>query len=85
MAISRNVYRTGKDENKNITALCNSAAYWSPRSKVDAISDIEGGDYEYLSNGKTKIIVFTSVTGAKHLRTVPNSDSDDNLDNLPDC
>ena len=84
MAIDRNVYAAGKDEDGDITKLCNSGEWWSPRSKSAAIADIESGNYEYWSNGRTKIHVYTSG-GKKHLRTAPNSDSKDNLDNLPPC
>ena len=84
MAIKRNVYATGKDSDGDITKLCNSAAWWSPRSKADAIRDIENDEYEYWSNGRAKIFVYQSG-GKKHLRTAPNADTDDNLDNLPPC
>jgi hypothetical protein len=33
----RQVARTGKDRDGDITALCNSGAFWSPRKKWDAI------------------------------------------------
>ena len=39
--MKRYVRATGKDGDGDITALCNSGATWSPRSKSDAIFDID--------------------------------------------
>ena len=39
----RQVTATRKDTDGDITALCNRFAVWSPRSKANAISDIENG------------------------------------------
>lgn len=39
----RRVRRTGKDDDGDITSLCNSGESWSPRKKADAISDIKNG------------------------------------------
>ena len=43
--MKRYVRQTGKDSDGDITALCNSGASWSPRSKRLAISDIESGTH----------------------------------------
>ncbi len=45
--IEREVTRTRKDKDGDITALCNPGNYWSPKSKSDAIQDIESGNYNY--------------------------------------
>ena len=37
----RRVTATGKDSDGDITRLCNSGELWSPRSKADAVNDIE--------------------------------------------
>ena len=86
----RRVTRTRKDMDGDITALCDSGAVWSPRSKTNAISDIEGGVHTYYvrnSAGRSNIIVVrdSSVSGGKYLRTDPNGQCTDNLDNLPNC
>ena len=84
---TRNVHRTGKDINGDITKLCDaeiSLKPWGSRDKDGAINDIENGVHEYYSNGETLIHVVKE-NGVKHLRTVHNDDESDNLDNLPDC
>ncbi len=81
----RNVYRTGKDGDGDITKLCNGSEPWSPREKDEAISDIENKTHEYYSNGETSIHVVEESDGSKYLRTDPNGEKGDNLDNLPDC
>lgn len=83
----RYVYKTGKDRDGDITKLCNEDAYWSPRAKADAISDIENGTYEYWvpwKSGETKITVVNGATG-KYLRTQRDGSTGNNLDELPDC
>ena len=83
----REVTRTGKDRDGDITALCNPGRSWSPRSKRDAIHDIESGIHGYYvpwSSGRTEIHVVNGQTG-KYLRTDRDSTSRNNLDDLPDC
>lgn len=84
----RQVKRTGKDSDGDITKLCNSGQTWSPRSKANAIADIDGGTHAYFvqSTGgpRTDIHVVNGPTG-KYLRTTADSGSKNNLDNLPDC
>ncbi|HIV79091.1 MAG TPA: DUF3892 domain-containing protein [Candidatus Sphingomonas excrementigallinarum] len=84
----RYVRATGKNSQGDITKLCNSGDYWSPRSKADAISDIEGGLHEYWVNWshypETKIRVVNGPTG-KYLRTDRDTTSRNNLDDLPNC
>ena len=84
----RYVRQTGKDKDGDITRLCNSGEFWSPRSKADAIQDIESGTHEYWVNWanypETKIRVVTGTRG-KYLRTDRDQTSKNNLDDLPDC
>jgi hypothetical protein len=84
----RYVRQTGKDKDGDITRLCNSGQFWSPRSKADAIQDIESGTHEYWVNWanypETKIRVVTGTRG-KYLRTDRDQTSKNNLDDLPDC
>jgi hypothetical protein len=79
----RTVKKSGKDKDGDITSLCGEGS-WSPRKKADAISDIDNGTHRYLVNGRTEVEVVNGTTG-KYLRTKPNNNSNDNLDNLPDC
>ena len=84
----RYVRATGKDSQGDITRLCNSGEAWSPRSKSDAINDIDCGYHEYCVNWanapETKIKVVIGPTG-KYLRTDRDTTSRNNLDDLPDC
>ena len=84
----RYVHKTGKDARGDITKLCSSGEYWSPRSKGDAIYDSENNIHEYwvpwLNSPETKIRVVHGPTG-KYLRTDRDATSRNNLDDLPDC
>ena len=83
----RPVRKTGKDSDGDITSLCNDGSYWSPRSKADAIRDIETGLHTYhvpWKSGQTEIHVVDGPTG-KYLRTDRDDTSRNNLDDLPDC
>jgi len=84
----RYVHKTGKNSQGDITKLCHDGQYWSPRSKVDAIADIESGAHEYwvpwVNYPETKIRVVNGSTG-KYLRTDRDSTARNNLDDLPDC
>jgi hypothetical protein len=83
----REVTKTGKDRDGDITSLCNSGSSWSPRSKASAIQDIESGDHTYYvqwSNKKTNIRVVDGPTG-KYLRTDRDDTTRNNLLDLPDC
>lgn len=80
------VNRTGKDKDGDITSLC--GAGWV-RSKRDAIRDIESGVQSYYvedNRGRQAAVqVVKDPSKGKYLRTDPNSNCSDNLDNLPDC
>lgn len=82
----RNVTKTRKDSDGDITHLCGTES-WSPVTKAQAIKDIEGKTHSYYVHNRTEIIVVKddTVADGKYLRTVPNNEHDDNLDELPDC
>ena len=83
----RAVRKTGKNPQGDITALCDDGAWWSPRAKADAISDIESGTHTYYVpwvTGRTEIRVVNGPTG-KYLRTDRDETAKNNLDDLPDC
>ncbi len=85
--IQRKVTSTRKDDDGDITALCNPSEWWSPRSKADAISDIENEDYGYyveVGGERVSIHVVQGASG-KYLRTDPDKTTGNNLDDLPDC
>ena len=83
----RRVTATGKDSDGDITRLCNSGEFWSPRSKADAVRDIENSTHSYYVNraGHRSEVHVVTVSGKKHLRTNADTSSQNNLDNLPDC
>ncbi|NRB55413.1 MAG: DUF3892 domain-containing protein [Salinicola sp.] len=78
-----------KDSGGDITSLCNSNEWWSPRSKQDAINDIENGTDSYYTQdeyGRTaNVHVAGTLLMGKYLKTDPDSSCSNNLDNLPDC
>ena len=83
----RQVKQTRKDSDGDITALCNSGESWSPRSKANAIRDIETKTHAYYvgsGSDRVDVHVVNGPTG-KYLRTDPDPQSKNNLDNLPDC
>jgi len=83
----RAVTKTGKNNEGDITALCLDNAAWSPRTKADAISDIESSSHTYYvpwTTGRTEITVVNSSSG-KYLKTVRDGSTGNNLDELPDC
>ncbi|RYZ01800.1 MAG: DUF3892 domain-containing protein [Myxococcales bacterium] len=85
--MDRRVTKTGKDSKGNITSLCSPGASWSPRSKTDAIKDIESGaSTYYVEEVAPKVSVkVVSEAGSKYLRTTTDKTNKNNLDNLPDC
>ena len=83
----RAVRKTRKNREGDIIALCNDGADWSPRSKADAIADIESRSHKYhalWSLGRTEIRVVQGATG-KYLRTDRDDTARNNLEDLPDC
>lgn len=86
--IDRKVTQSGKDEDGDIIALCNPDAWWSPREKDDAISDITSKTHRYyvkVGNNEVNIHVVNDPKKGKYLRTNPDETSSNNLDDLPDC
>jgi hypothetical protein len=84
----RHVTKSGKDKDGDITSLCQSGAFWSPRQKADAIADIDGKVHSYFtkdSKGNRADVKVKERNGKKYLTTDADSSSDNNLDNLPDC
>lgn len=80
----RRVRQTGKNTDGDITALCNTGEFWSPRAKADAVRDIRSRLHTYYvdeAGYRTEV----HVTSDGHLRTDPDPTSKNNLDNLPDC
>jgi hypothetical protein len=84
----RFVTASGKDRDGDITRLCKAGEFWSPRSKVDAINDIDGRTHSYAviwPDGKrTPVTVVNGSTG-KYLRTDRDGTTHNNLRDLPDC
>lgn len=82
----RRVTRTSKDEDGDITSLC-SDAWWSPVSTSQVIKDIKSGAYRYYVKAGTEEADIHVVPGPtrKYLRTDPDKQKVDNLDELPDC
>lgn len=84
----RAVTRSGKDRDGDITSLCNPGQIWSPRSKNDAIRDIESGAHSYYvpwSDGKVTPIRVVQGPRGKYLRTDRDATTKNNLDDLPNC
>lgn len=81
----RRVTATGKDKNKNITALCNSASTWARVSRSQAVKDIKSGDHKYYVQEVGTQRVYVHVYDDKFLRTNADPSSKNNLRNLPDC
>ena len=81
----RRVTGTGKDPDGDITALCGS---WGIATKSQAIRDIESGTHTYYvqepGTNRVDVHVVDGPTG-KYLRADADPNSDNNLDNLPDC
>lgn len=85
---NRRVTHSGKNGDGDITKIGNPGESWSPRSRADAIRDIEGGTYRYYVNAagyETDVSVVKLSDGTKYLRTTADKTSKNNLDNLPDC
>jgi len=83
----RRVRKTGKN-NGEITSLCNAGEYWSPRTKADAISDIEAGLHRYFVSEEgyeSHVEVHKTTNGTKYLKTNADATSKNNLSKLPDC
>jgi hypothetical protein len=86
--VNRRVTHSGKDRDGDIIRIGHPGEPWSPRQRADAIRDIEGGAYRYYVDAAgyaTDVTVVKRADGTKFLRTVADTTSKNNLDNLPDC
>lgn len=84
----RQVTASGKDARGDITKLCKSGEYWSPRSKADAIADIDGKVHSYFvvwPDGKRTPVNVVDGPSGKYLRTTKDGSTSNNLQDLPDC
>lgn len=86
--MEREVTQSRKNADGDILALCKPGVPWSPRSKSDAIRDIETRTYCYVTVGprgqRSEIHVVDGPNG-KYLRTDWDNTSRNNLDDLPHC
>lgn len=83
----RRVTKTRKDNDGDITALCNPDAWWLTVDAATVIAEIEAETHRYyVKVGETEvdIHVVKGVSG-KYLRTDPDNSEGNNLDELPDC
>lgn len=87
MAQRRQVKRTGKNEDGDITKLCSGSGGWGSVSTKNAISQIEDKTHEYFVEEESPEVIVTVVgTGTRqYLRTTADDISKNNLDNLKDC
>lgn len=86
--VQRAVLKSGKNKDGDIISLCNASESWSPRSKQDAIKDIEDGIHSYYvpwSDGQNTAIRVVNGSNGKYLRTDRDSTTRNNLDDLPNC
>ena len=83
----RGITHSRKDQDGDITALCNPGAAWSPRLKAGVIADIESGTHQYFVGGGGQEVAVNVIDGptGKFLRTDPDTTNTNNLDDLPDC
>jgi hypothetical protein len=89
----REVTGTTKAPDGDILALCNPhEPSWSPRSKGDAIQDIEDSTHRYFVLGtdaqgdvKRISILVINAAGGKYLRSGPDPGIENNLRELPEC
>lgn len=83
--MAKQVTRSGKDRDGDITALCGS---FGRASKAQAIADIRQDPKAYYVQvsgvGAVDIRVVNGASGP-YLRTDPDKTSRNNLDDLPDC
>ncbi len=83
----RRVMQSKKDLNGDILSICNHGEHWSPKSKDDAISEIENNIHSYyvvVGRERVEIKIVEGSMG-KYLRTDPDKTTRNNLDDLPDC
>ncbi len=84
----REVTKIGKNEDGDITILCNSQAIWSPKNKYIAILEIEADVHRYFiksGDDEIDIHVVNDLIKGKYLRTDVDKTISNNLNDLPDC
>jgi len=84
----REVTHTGKDDDGDITELCNPDEDWSPLSKFDAIMEIKLDLNRYYVNvegNEVDIHVVGETNETRYLRTNWDDTEINNLDELPIC
>lgn len=82
----RRVTHTAKGRRGDIVAIGNPETKWRARRTAEAILDIETGAHTYhvaSGDSRTDVRVVRGRHGA-YLRTDPNDERADNLDDLPD-
>lgn len=81
---NRQVKRSGKDRDGDITSLCGA---WGSVSKAQAIKDIEARTNRYyVAEASPSVWVLVRGQGnRKYLTTEADGRSRNNLDNLDDC
>ena len=84
--IVRLVTSVKKTKRDTITHVCNDDELWSPVPVSEAIQQIQAGTAIYIAVGGENfsfIQVVSDGKGGFYLRSRPDQNSDDNLDNLP--
>jgi len=83
----RRVRGTRKDDDGDITRLCNSGAAWLWETKATAIRHINSNEHSYYVDeaGYRSEIHVAGTPPSEYLRTYADPTSKNNLDNLPDC
>lgn len=84
----RRITCSRKDLHGDITAICNPDQWWSPRSKGEAITDVELRLHRYyvqVGGQRVDVHVVDDPQKGKYLRTDPDKTVRNNLDDLPSC
>lgn len=83
--IERKVTNTRKDTKGKIIGLCNPVEWWSPRTAVEVINDIEESFYTYyvIVGGQKVLIKVFNGSVEKYLRTDPDKTTKNYLNDLP--
>lgn len=83
----RQVTASRKNSDGDILALCHPGAYWSPRSKADAINDIRNRVHSYFVKVGTRRVEIRVVSGptGPYPEPIPTRRPTTTLDDLPGC
>ena len=79
---SRSITHVTTDGTKTLR-LCNPSEWWSPRSSVDVIVDIESGQHTYWAIDSNRIVRRIIVTNGR--LSAPDEHGTDTLHGLPVC